>query len=49
MAADSPSSHRATVLVAEDDHTLRELLVMMLEDEGYRVVEAADGLEGLSP
>ena len=34
------------VLVAEDDESLRKLLVHRLERAGYRVFQAADGLEG---
>ena len=37
--------HRATILVADDDSTIRTNLRMLLESEGYRVLEAADGLE----
>jgi two-component system, NtrC family, response regulator AtoC len=33
----------ATVLVAEDDKTIRRNLVRLLESEGYRVLEAVDG------
>lgn len=36
-----------TVLVADDDAEFRELLVEFLEDEGFRVAEAANGLETL--
>lgn len=39
MAAVRPS----TVLVVEDDDGIRELLVMLLDAEGFTVVEAADG------
>jgi DNA-binding response OmpR family regulator len=35
------------ILVVEDDHGLRELLVALLAGEGYRVVTAADGLDAL--
>ena len=35
----------ATVLVADDDELLRELLTMALSIEGYAVLAAADGLE----
>jgi two-component system, chemotaxis family, chemotaxis protein CheY len=38
----------ATVLVVEDDRDTRETLHLALEDAGYRVAEAADGLEGLT-
>lgn len=33
----------ATILVADDDPTIRANLAMLLESEGYRVIEAADG------
>ncbi len=32
-----------TILIADDDRTIRTLLSSMLEDSGYHVVEAADG------
>jgi CheY-like chemotaxis protein len=35
------------ILVVEDDTSIRELLVELLESEGYDVVSAANGLEGL--
>jgi PAS domain S-box-containing protein len=35
------------VLVVEDDETVRELLVTILESMGYSAVPAADGVEGL--
>ena len=37
----------ATVLVVEDDPAVREIAVAMLGDLGYRVLEAADGEQGL--
>jgi two-component system, cell cycle sensor histidine kinase and response regulator CckA len=37
-----------TLLVAEDDTALRRLLRRILEDAGYRVVEAADGVEAVA-
>lgn len=38
----------AKILVVEDDKLLGDLLVKQLEDEGYEVVRAADGEEGLN-
>jgi PAS domain S-box-containing protein len=38
----------ATVLVVEDEEIVRSLIVEVLEDLGYRVLEAADGPAGLS-
>lgn len=35
------------ILVVEDDDDIRELVAFSLEDEGYRVEQAADGLKGL--
>ncbi len=37
----------ATVLVADDDPSVRALLIDFLGDEGYAVVEAATGMEAL--
>ncbi len=37
-----------TILVVDDEQTLRETLVEALEAEGYRVVSAADGREALT-
>jgi two-component system response regulator AtoC len=36
---------QATILVADDDTTIRTNLRLLLESEGYRVLEAADGLQ----
>lgn len=39
-----PAQERATILVAEDNERLRSLLTALLELEGHRVLEAADGV-----
>jgi two-component system response regulator MprA len=36
-----------TVLVVEDEPVIRELMAILLEDEGYAVRQAVDGLEAL--
>jgi CheY-like chemotaxis protein len=48
MRASEPSpGGTETILLAEDDETVRELHTMILEEAGYRVIEAVDGLEAL--
>ncbi len=43
-----PVAHRSrTVLLAEDEDLVRELARLTLERDGFRVLEAADGLEAL--
>ena len=39
------SNHRITILVADDDATIRANLALLLRSENYGVLEAADGLE----
>lgn len=36
-----------TVLVVEDEPTIRELMAILLEEEGYAVRQATDGVEAL--
>ena len=36
-----------TILVVDDEHPIREMLRNVLEVEGYRVVTAQDGVEGI--
>lgn len=36
-----------TVLIAEDDRDIREILADLLRDEGYTVVTASDGVEAI--
>jgi CheY-like chemotaxis protein len=40
-------SRRPTVLIVEDDFDAREVLQMVLEGEGYSVVTATNGVEGI--
>ena len=42
-----PIPRDATVLVVDDDHKVREMLSRMLKAEGYQVMTAVDGNEGL--
>jgi len=35
------------ILIVEDDKFLRELIVRKLSNEGYEVVEAVDGEQGI--
>ena len=46
-AAETPRAEGETVLVVEDEALLRELVVEILGELGYRIIEAADGPEGL--
>jgi DNA-binding NtrC family response regulator len=40
-------TNQATILIIEDDPTFRSLLVAILEDEGYGIVEEEDGRQAL--
>ena len=40
-------TNQATILIIEDDPTFRSLLVTILEDEGYDIVEEKDGKQAL--
>ncbi|MBM4144465.1 MAG: response regulator, partial [Lentisphaerae bacterium] len=47
-AASSDSARRKSlILVVEDDRALREGLAMNLRSEGYEILTAADGEEGM--
>jgi two-component system, cell cycle sensor histidine kinase and response regulator CckA len=37
----------ATILIAEDEHEIRTLAVLILEEQGYRVLEAAGATEAI--
>ncbi|WP_343525698.1 PAS domain-containing protein [Sphingomonas sp.] len=47
-APDSPSGAGETVLVVDDEATVRLMIVDVLRDMGYQVVEAADSAAGLA-
>ncbi|MBM4062342.1 MAG: response regulator [Planctomycetes bacterium] len=44
----APAMRRSTVLVVEDEPAVRALLCQTLAGEGHRVLEAADGAQGLA-
>lgn len=46
MSAQPPQS--TTILVVEDRDTVRQMMVRSLVAEGYRVVEAGDGVQALA-
>lgn len=40
-----PTEPAKTILVVEDEQKIRELLVLILEDSGYKVLPAVDAVE----
>jgi CheY-like chemotaxis protein len=48
MREEHPERSKPLVLLVEDELGLSKLMVMILEDEGYRVVTAANGTQGLA-
>ncbi|GAB4542725.1 MAG: hypothetical protein Tsb0014_35770 [Pleurocapsa sp.] len=44
----SPSERVPLILVVDDDRTMRSLLNLALQEEGYQVVEAKNGEQGLA-
>ena len=38
---------KKTVLTVDDSRTMRDMLLMALEDAGYTVIQAVDGIDGL--
>jgi CheY-like chemotaxis protein len=47
-AADTPDTSRPTILVVEDEPIVRMVTVAMLEDMGFRAVEAATAAAAIS-
>jgi two-component system OmpR family response regulator len=45
---DSEEKPTATVLVVDDEPAIREIVATLLEDEGYEVRHARDGVEALA-
>jgi CheY-like chemotaxis protein len=43
-----PSSNHRSILLIDDSAPVREVLRLALESEGYAVLEAADGREGMA-
>src|SRR6267154_3098910 len=43
----SPSSPGTTVLVVDDDVMVMQAVVILLEDQGFTVIAAVDGVQGL--
>lgn len=43
----SPPPPQDTILVVEDEESIRKLIVTILRDQGYEVLAAGDGIEGL--
>lgn len=43
-----PSMRQSTILIVDDESSLREVVVRSLQAEGYRVIEAGDGLQALA-
>ncbi len=43
----APPASRGTVLVCDDELNIRELIASVLEGDGFKVVRARDGLEGV--
>ena len=37
-----------TILVVDDEPAIRDLLKYNLEREGYQIIEASDGIEGIN-
>ncbi|GAK84940.1 response regulator [Vibrio ponticus] len=47
MPAGNIASHKQRIMLVDDDPTFRRITSAYLEAQGYEVIEAEDGLEGL--
>ncbi|MGH2875434.1 MAG: PAS domain S-box protein [Solirubrobacteraceae bacterium] len=47
-ADDEPAGRRSTLLLVEDEPALRTLVVTMLEERGYEVLQAGNGLDAIA-
>jgi len=47
MASPAPGSPGPTILLVDDDRAVRFIATRTLEEAGYRVIEAGDGVEAL--
>ncbi|MGA6827104.1 ATP-binding protein [Nitrospira sp. NS4] len=46
-AADKPEGSQETILLVEDDDSIRTLITTVLQDQGFRVLVAEDGVQAL--
>jgi DNA-binding response OmpR family regulator len=44
----APPTPGPTILIIDDDPDIREMLALLLNDAGYRIAGAVDGLDGLA-
>ena len=48
MTVNQESNLETTILIVDDEEMTRRLLRLMLERDGYRIVEAEDGIQALA-
>jgi len=46
-ALSSPADHKNTILIIEDDASVCDLISRFLEKDGYKVIQARNGIEGI--
>jgi len=47
LAATKPAADQETILLVEDDDSIRTLITTVLQDQGYQVLAAEDGVQAL--